>query len=267
MARYAAALLGGGANEHGMVLKPETLSRMFVPHHRPDPREPGFGLSFLLNEEDGHRTASHGGTLSGFLSFMTLALDDGIGIVVLANTGGLDGRGAPEMLAGTLLRRVVGLPDTAVRTDLPPRPEVWAELCGWYGMPSGPLTNAFNRLTFGAGVEVAVRNGRLMLRPLSPIPALRSGFRLHPDDEADPWVFRVNLAEPWGKGAHRVAFRREASGVSTTTCMEGLGLSLRKRPDALNPRRWATGALIAGGGGAMLRRARRRPPDRTGRKG
>ena len=33
MARYAAALLGGGAGEHGQVLQPETLATMFWPHY------------------------------------------------------------------------------------------------------------------------------------------------------------------------------------------------------------------------------------------
>ena len=37
MARYAAALLGGGAGEHGRVVKPETLATMFRPHYQPIP--------------------------------------------------------------------------------------------------------------------------------------------------------------------------------------------------------------------------------------
>ena len=41
--RYLAALLGGGANQHGVVLKPETLAAMFAPHYRSDPRLPGPG--------------------------------------------------------------------------------------------------------------------------------------------------------------------------------------------------------------------------------
>ncbi len=44
MARYVAALLGGGANEHGSVLKPATLAAMFEPHYQPDPRIPGIGV-------------------------------------------------------------------------------------------------------------------------------------------------------------------------------------------------------------------------------
>jgi CubicO group peptidase (beta-lactamase class C family) len=35
MARYATALLHGGANEHGRVLEPDTLALMFQPHHQP----------------------------------------------------------------------------------------------------------------------------------------------------------------------------------------------------------------------------------------
>ena len=47
MARYTAALLGGGANAHGRVLRPETLATMFQPHYQPDPRIPGMGLGFF----------------------------------------------------------------------------------------------------------------------------------------------------------------------------------------------------------------------------
>ena len=47
MARYVAALLGGGSNEHGSVLEPATLASMFEPHYQPDPRVPGIGLGVL----------------------------------------------------------------------------------------------------------------------------------------------------------------------------------------------------------------------------
>ena len=47
MARYLAALLGGGADEYGAILKPETLTMMFEPHYQPDPRVAGMGLTFF----------------------------------------------------------------------------------------------------------------------------------------------------------------------------------------------------------------------------
>jgi CubicO group peptidase (beta-lactamase class C family) len=258
LARYTAALLGGGEHEHGRVLKPEMVALLFAPHHQPDPRVPGFGLGFELGDEGGHRTVSHTGVVSGFLSAVTLAPDDGVGVVVLANTGGLDARGAPEPLATALLRRLLGLPDDAIRTDVPPRPEVWGELCGWYGMAPGLVTNLFNRIVFGAGVEVVVRRGGLLLRPLSVIPTVRAGFTLRPDDPDDPYMFRVDCAEI-GKSTFRVGFRHGADSEAIE--FEGLGMSLRKRPDALNPGRLAGGAAAAGAAGLAVHRHRRTHDD------
>jgi CubicO group peptidase (beta-lactamase class C family) len=66
MARYLAALLGGGANEHGSVLKPATLATMFEPHYRPDPRLAGMGLAFFRADLGGHLVLEHDGILPGF---------------------------------------------------------------------------------------------------------------------------------------------------------------------------------------------------------
>jgi CubicO group peptidase (beta-lactamase class C family) len=260
MAAYVAALLSGGGNEHGAVLKPETVTLMFEPHFQPDPRVPGMGLAFELDDEDGHRVAAKGGTMSGFLADVRLAPDDRVGVFVCSNTGGLDGRGAPEPLATALLRALLDLPARSIRSDVPPRPETWGELCGWYGLDRGGVANAFDRLLFGAGAEVRVEHGHLMLRPLSPLPSMRRGYRLHPDDVDDAYVFRVDFTD-WGRGAYRVAFSRADGALR----LEGGAMSMEKRPGALNPRRWATGALVAGGGAAVLHRARKRPPHRTGR--
>jgi len=66
MARYAAALLGGGANEHGSVLRPGTLATMFEPQYQPDPRLPGIGLAFFRAEAGGRQLIEHQGILPGF---------------------------------------------------------------------------------------------------------------------------------------------------------------------------------------------------------
>jgi hypothetical protein len=63
MARYVSAVLGGGANRHGSVLRPETLARMFEPHYQPDPRIPGMGLGFFRDQAGGHPTVGHDGDL------------------------------------------------------------------------------------------------------------------------------------------------------------------------------------------------------------
>ena len=86
---------------------------------------------------------------------------------------------------------LLGLPDQAIRTDIPARPETWSELCGWYSPDPGPVTNLFTRALFGAGAEVTVHGGHLMLKPLTLVPAMRRGMRLYPDDPGDSRVFRV----------------------------------------------------------------------------
>jgi CubicO group peptidase (beta-lactamase class C family) len=251
LARYVAALLGGGSGEHGAVLKPDTLGSMFQPHFQPDPRVPGMGLGFELGEESGHATVAKTGILSGFHSAMVLAPDAGIGVVVLTNTGGLDGRGVAEPLAIALLRRLLGLPDAPIRADIAVRPETWSELCGWYSPDPGPVTNLMLRVLLGAGAEVKVQGGQLLLKPLTPVPAMRRGLRLHPDDPDDPWVFRVEFPD-YGKSLRVVFSRRpEEEGAAMRLLLDVM--SFRKRPAVRNPRRWVNGALAAGAATLAIR--------------
>ena len=254
MARYVAVLLRVGVGEHGPVLKPATLASMFQPHFQPDPRLPGMGLAFELGEEGGHRTADKAGTLSGFLSAMALAPDDEIGVFVLSNTGGLSNQGAPAPLASALLRRVLGLPDQAIRTDIPARPETWSELCGWYSPDPGPVTNLFARALFGAGAEVTVHGGHLMLKPLTPIPAMRRGMRLYPDDPSDPTVFRAELSE-FGMSVPVVFSGGPDDGVTDTRLLMDL-FPFHKRPGIRNPRRWLNGVAAASAAALAIRHRR-----------
>ena len=68
MARFVAALLGGGANDHGSILEPATPATMFEPHYQPDPRLPGMGLGFFRYDAGGHHIVEHDGRLPGFNS-------------------------------------------------------------------------------------------------------------------------------------------------------------------------------------------------------
>ena len=163
IARYVAALLRIGANEQDSVLRSETVATMFRPHFQPDSRVPGMGLAFELDQEAEHRTVGKTGILSGFHSAMALAPEQGIGVLVFSNTGGLDGRGATEPLATMLLRLLLGLSVDPIRIDIAPRPETWSEICGWYSPAPGPVTNLALRGLMGAGPEVVIQGGHLML--------------------------------------------------------------------------------------------------------
>jgi CubicO group peptidase (beta-lactamase class C family) len=252
MARFVSALLGGGANEHGSVLTGETLARMFEPHYQPDPRLPGMGLGFFRDQIGGHRTVGHDGIWKGFRTDMVLAPDDGIGVLAFSNTGRFDPRGAPVPVANALVRHLLDLPDDAARTDVPDRPETWSDLCGFYSFGPGVLTDPQPRMTLGAGVEVVVRRGHLMIRGQTPIPAVRRGLRLHPEG-ADPYAFRIDLSA-LGAGHPSVVFSRDPGGAVTAMHVGLTPMSFQKRPEARNPRRWVNGALIAGAAAVIVRR-------------
>jgi len=229
MGRYLAALLGGGANEHGSVLKPQTMATMFEPHYQPDPRVPGMGLAFWRGQLGGHRVVEHGGTLPGFNSQIFAAPGAGAGVMAFTNGA----RGAMFWLPGEtarLLGRLLGVPDEAVRTGVPHHPEIWADLCGWYQLP-GPLTDVRARSTAGAGAEVSARRGRLWLRGLSPVPAVCRGFPLLPDDADDPYVFRIDLSR-FGIGAARVIFSQQPGAGTTALHLDLMPLTLHKRRGA-----------------------------------
>ena len=252
IARYIAALLRIAGNEQGSVLKPETVTTMFQPHFQPDPRVPGMGLAFELGEEGGQQTVGKTGILSGFHSAISLAPDEGIGVIVFSNTGGLDGRGAPTPLAPMLLRLLLGLSVDPIRIDIPPRPENWSEICGWYGPAPGPVTNLFLRALMGAGTEIVVKGGHLLMKPLTPIPSMRRGFRLYPDDPDDPQVFRIYFPE-FGMN-FRVVFDGVPKGGSATRLLLDV-MSFERRPDFRNPRPWATGGLAVGTAALAIRGA------------
>jgi hypothetical protein len=255
MGRYVAALLGGGTGEHGSVLKPETLASMFAPHYQPDPRLPGVGLAFFRRELGGHLIVEHDGLVPGFSSQLSVAPDDGIGVVAFTNGA----RGAMAWLGAEvsgLLGDVLGVPEQGIRTDVPHHPELWGDLCGWYAFRGSPRDV---QRWFVLGAEVFVRRGQLMIRALSPIPAANRGLPLHPDDDNDLSVLRVDLSR-FGLGSSRVVFSR-APGVGTTAVHLDLGfapLSFDKQPATKNPRPWATGALGAVAAATTVTAIRRR---------
>ena len=248
LAGFVAALLGGGANEHGRVLEPATLATMFQPHYQPDERLPGMGLGFFLAEAGGHRLVLHDGILPGFNSELLVAPDDGIGVIGLTNGSS----GAFAWLSielGRLLRDVLGLPEEALRRDVPHHPEVWTELCGRYVFPPR-ISDLRQRLMLGFGADVLVRGGRLTVRFLTPVPALYRGLPLHPDDPADPYAFRLDLS-PYGLSSVRVVFGRVVDGHATRahTDFGGQPWSLIRVPNA-GPRR-ASAGLVVGAVGAL----------------
>ena len=263
MTGYLAALLGGGSNQHGSVLRPATLATMFAPHYQPHPRLPGLGLAFFGVRAGGHTAVEHQGVMPPYYAQVFVAPDDGVGVMAFTNgTTGAELWLPIEL--GRLLNAVLGVPDEVVRSDIAQRPDLWEDLCGWYALP-GPLTLTDVRIRgfFGAGVEVLVRRGELVLRVLTPVPVLYRGFVLRPADEQDPYLFRIDLSA-YGMGSILVAFSRASDAGPMAVHLEApMPLSLHKQPSATNPRRWTQGALgaLAVAGTATAVRRRRRPHE------
>jgi CubicO group peptidase (beta-lactamase class C family) len=227
MARFVAALLAGGTVEHGSILESATLATMFDPHYQPDPRLPGMGLGFFRGECAGHRVVEHSGTLPGFHTHLLAAPDAGIGFVAFTNGSADAFAWLPIELRG-LLRALLGVPDEERRNSVAHHPDIWSDLCGRYRLPPG--SDLRGRVALGAGVEVFVRGGRLMLRLLTPVPALLRGAPLQPGADDDPYTFRLHLPG-LGMGLIHVVFAGEP-GAGITAMHTDLGsqpLSFHRR--------------------------------------
>jgi CubicO group peptidase (beta-lactamase class C family) len=260
MARYVAALLGGGANDRGSVLEPETLAAMFAPQYQPDPRLPGVGLAFYRRDVGGHLVVEKDGLVRGFASQMFVAPHDGIGVVAFTNGArGAHGWLGPEALG--ILKLALDVPDDMIRTAVPHHPEIWDDLCGWYAFP-GSLRDVQKWAV--AGVQVLVRRGQLTLRLVTPVPGSPREFPLHPEDGEDPGLFRIDLSA-LGMGTNRVVFSRvpDAGTAALHVELPGMPMSFQRQPAMSDPRVWARGALGALGiatAAAAIRR--RRAPRR-----
>jgi len=269
MARYVAALVGDGAGQHGAILKPETLAVMFRAQYRTDPRIPGMGLAFFRVDLGGHPVVEHQGVLPGFNSQIFLAPDDGLGVLAFTNGS----RNAATWLTAETQRLVgdlIGARTAVIRADVPQHPETWDELCGWY-RPRAQRTDMQAWSVLGAGVQVLLRRGRLVLRTLSPIPVLHRGMVLHPDDPDDPYIFRIDLSR-YGMTPARIVFSRDPVTATMSVHLDGLPLSAEQRPAPPNRRVWATRALgviavATAATAATAARRRRTGPDNGGGRG
>ena len=128
-----------------------------------------------------------------------------------------------------LLRDLLGARADEPRLEVPERPAVWDDLCGWYGLAPGTLTNARPRMLIGGGAEVLVRGSYLMLRAYTPVPQLRRAHRLHADDPDDPYLFRLDFTDE-GLGTWPVAFSRHDGARGMSMHVGVLPMSLYRRP-------------------------------------
>jgi CubicO group peptidase (beta-lactamase class C family) len=254
MATYAEWLLHGGPGVGGDALRPETLAEMMSPQYSVDPRLPGMGLAFFLDDVGGHRVAGHDGNVPGCASALLTAPDEGVAVVVLTNTATMI---AAHVLAQTVLRSLLGLPDPAEQpaVTVPEHPHVWSELVGHYAPEPGFLTNLRAWQMLGGEVQVAVKDRRLVIRALSPLRQLRRGLQLRGTDDDDALVFAADID---GLDV-RVAFERNPTGrVDRVMVGPPANVTLYRRHTVRSSRLRVRLATAAGLAAIVHRRHRRR---------
>jgi CubicO group peptidase (beta-lactamase class C family) len=70
------------------ILRQESYDLLWQPTTDASRDDPQVGLSWFLDDFQGHRTVAHGGGDTGFRSYILLMPDDGIGVVIASNWSG-----------------------------------------------------------------------------------------------------------------------------------------------------------------------------------
>ena len=191
LARWGAFLAAGDP----AVLAKETLDEMSLVQAMVDQKGwlSGWGLGLQLVRRGERVYAGHGGAMPGFLAFVGVVRDDGVGAVALMNTSA---GGAPDALA-------LDLAETAVKA-LPAEPDPWRPDAGAPAEVE-PLLGRW----WSEGDEVVFRwrQGRLEVQ-LVGAPAGRDTSYLEPEG-ADGW----RIVEGRERGELVRAVRDASGGV------------------------------------------------------
>lgn len=192
MLKYVTALMNGGANETGRVLKPETLEKMFTSQLDIDSPEMAMGLAFILYKYGSHRVVFHNGGWPGFISSMLVAPEDKLAVLAFTNTDD----GVPDVITAKIMRQLLDVPEPVSQVPLPgvlETPHEWSKLCGFYGPKPGFLTNLRLWMGFGGEMEIFVKGNHLAVRSL--VGPLAKGVELVRGDAKNPWIFKGKQGE------------------------------------------------------------------------
>ena len=247
MRLYVAALMNGGENEHGRVLKPETLKLMMTSQIPSviDERIFKMGLGFFLEDIGSHLVAEHGGGWPGFISSMRVVPDEDLAVLVFTNSSSL----APGIIAGDILHMLLDVPNPRLKErdqSIPENFEDWPQLCGDYAPLPGFLTNARFIEGMGGETRVFVKDGKLMMCGLfgpgaKPFPLFRK-------DAADPLLYE-GVTE---NSVLTVLFSLDDEGRINRLSMSGVNATLYKRPFKQSWRFLASAGAGALAGGLLL---------------
>jgi CubicO group peptidase (beta-lactamase class C family)/D-alanyl-D-alanine dipeptidase len=84
LARFLMMLFAGGKAGDEVILRRETLEKMWVPQFARKGEKSGFGIGFSVTRWEGRRRVGHGGAIYGFATDLSALPDDKLGVVVIA---------------------------------------------------------------------------------------------------------------------------------------------------------------------------------------
>lgn len=188
MSKYVIALLNGGANSHGVMLKSETLALMMKTHYTLDERQLGMGLVFFIysNNYVGRRIVGHSGSIPfGFTSQMLLVPSEKIGVFVFTNCWDTK----PSEIAWGVLRLVMGGSNDKPR-EISVDENILREIEGVYGVKYKYFK--LNARVYMSGIGAfQVKRSATGLKLIYLWQGKSKAKTIVPADENDPYFFRV----------------------------------------------------------------------------
>ncbi len=157
--RWLQFLLNDGVADGKRLISPQSFARMRTRAFRDRPFAPDFAHGFMENEIGGAITYGHGGTLSGFISDMTIAPSLGVGVFVVVN--GAETPRLPDLVSRYVIEQFARAEIYPTKWAVTATPEMIAKAKSAAGvyLPNRRVYSRFEKLTaLGSEITLAAKD-------------------------------------------------------------------------------------------------------------
>lgn len=157
--RWLQFLLNDGVAGGKRLISPQSFARMRTRAFRDRPFAPDFAHGFMENEMGGAITYGHGGTLSGFISDMTIAPSLGVGVFVVVN--GAESPRLPDLVSRYVIEQFARAESYPTKWLMTATPEMIAKANSAAGvyLPNRRVYSRFEKITaLGSEITLAAKD-------------------------------------------------------------------------------------------------------------